>query len=370
LNSLKNLVSSESSPLILFTHIPDLVDPYEKGKDPSRTRSSWDINPDTRKIWEDLASKIKIPGIFAGHFHSNNKTIYGTNVGTTPLFVNAGIGEKTWVAPPLAGKNQRDGKPQARGFLLATITNTGAVRADVHWYFAGSEGERRKGSWNWALVPLLATVLAVLYGSWRSRYWLMNLLGGKPKVDTTKVDTTSGQPPSSEDPAGLEARLKDKLKAALKLKDYAINARLPVDDSIIERLNKANSSKSPLLYDENAPSDLDKALRDLTTITYPTTAETLDASEGPGGLSDSARKFMFRLLVLASVVLAVALVAVWRYHADKNPLWQSVTAACLGLLGSAIYIFFNLIGVLAEKAFSPNDTYSNSVRLVLGAILG
>jgi hypothetical protein len=144
LNSLKNLVSSESSPLILFTHIPDLVDPYEKEKDPSRKLSTWDISPNTRRIWEDLASKSQIPGIFAGHFHSNNKTIYG-NVGTTALFVNAGIGEKTWVAPPLAGKNQRDGKPQARGFLLANINeSSGAWQVDVKpfWYLiAGTQKE-------------------------------------------------------------------------------------------------------------------------------------------------------------------------------------------------------------------------------------
>ena len=164
----------------------------------------------------------------------------------------------------------------------------------------------------------------------------------------------------------LEEALWKKLEEALTLKDYAINANLDVDDDIIEKLNKASKSLSL----EHA-SDIDKALRDLTSITYPTTVETLRVSRGPGGLSESAQKLMFWLLVIAPVVLLVALVAVWQEQAGKYPvLWQSLIALCLGMLGSVVYIFFNLIGVMVERAFTPDDTYSNSIRLVLGAIVG
>ena len=118
------------APLLLFTHIPDLLDPF-------RNTRSWEIDPTTRNDWLTLAAKRQLVGIFAGHFHSNRQDLYATNSGTRKLFVDARDGEKTWVAPPLAGKNQRDGKPQARGFMLVDLdVSQGkfAVNARAVWY--------------------------------------------------------------------------------------------------------------------------------------------------------------------------------------------------------------------------------------------
>ncbi len=118
------------APLLLFTHVPDLLDPF-------RHTPSWELDLATRNDWLKLAAKQQLVGIFAGHFHSNRPDLYATNSGTRGLFVDARDGEKTWVAPPLAGKNQRDGKPQARGFMLVDLDLTQgkfAVNARAVWY--------------------------------------------------------------------------------------------------------------------------------------------------------------------------------------------------------------------------------------------
>lgn len=177
-------------------------------------------------------------------------------------------------------------------------------------------------------------------------------------------ESTSGQNQSKpeQDP-------RDKLKGAIDLKDYAINANLAVNDTIIKKLNQADASKS---LDSEHASNIDTALRDLTTITYPTTIETLRLSKGPRGLNPTARKFMRLLFILGPVVLLLALAAVWQSEADEKNilLWQSLIAVCLGFLGALVHIFLELIGVIVEKAFNTSDTYSNSARLVLGPIVG
>ena len=119
-----------ASPLLLFTHIPDLFDPYSN-------KPSWVIDTRIRADWLLQVAKPQLVGIFAGHFHSNRCDIYATNSGTQKLFIDPLDGQKTWVAPPLAGKNQRDGKPQARGFMLVSVeANQGKFSVDPTslWY--------------------------------------------------------------------------------------------------------------------------------------------------------------------------------------------------------------------------------------------
>src|ERR1044071_3170553 len=137
MESLGKLIDQEDSPLLLFTHIPDLIDPYEKEKNPGRTQSSWDIERQVRVEWGKLATRSRLAGIFAGHFHSAKLSVYANTVGTQYLSVDPIVTGKTWVAPPLAGKNQRNGGPQARGFMLVNIDQSpGALKIDASpvWY--------------------------------------------------------------------------------------------------------------------------------------------------------------------------------------------------------------------------------------------
>jgi len=114
-------------PLLLFTHVPDLKDPYRK-------TVSWEIQPKVRHLWEQQICAPNIIAVFAGHFHDSNRAIYGSPGGVRDLAVTECVAAKTWVAPPLAIKNQADKSPQARGFLLATVASTGVLHVDPIWY--------------------------------------------------------------------------------------------------------------------------------------------------------------------------------------------------------------------------------------------
>jgi len=128
--SLQTMVSASSSePILLFTHIPDLVDPYRK-------RPNWKINDEVRKEWKAAACDKEIAGIFAGHFHDSGRNLYGTTTGTASLVVPGSecVAKKTWVTPPLSIKNQIGKSPTARGLSVVRIFKDGQVKADVRWY--------------------------------------------------------------------------------------------------------------------------------------------------------------------------------------------------------------------------------------------
>jgi hypothetical protein len=110
----------------LFTHVPDLIDPYLK-------TPSWDIGPSERNTWNNLCN-TRIAAVFAGHFHSADRVNYGTNIRSLDPRVSGCSAIKTWVAPPLAAKNQPDPNRQARGLLLATVDAKAVRQVQVFWY--------------------------------------------------------------------------------------------------------------------------------------------------------------------------------------------------------------------------------------------
>ena len=114
-------------PLVLFTHVPDLKDPYRK-------TPSWEIQPKVRQLWEKEICGASTAVVFAAHFHDADRRIYATTTGTRDLAVSECVAGRTWVAPPLAAKNQVGKSPQARGFLLATVSVTGVQQTQAIWY--------------------------------------------------------------------------------------------------------------------------------------------------------------------------------------------------------------------------------------------
>ena len=150
-----------------------------------------------------------------------------------------------------------------------------------------------------------------------------------------------------------------KLKSAQKLKDYAISENLDVPDEIIEKLNK--SLKESKSIDE---SELDTAIRDLTSITYPTTIKTLQATE-----ELKPNRFLWSLVILSLLLLCLAIVGYVKPTVHPE-LWQSLLNVSLGMLGALVYVFFNIIGVMKAHAFEPDAKFENVVRIVLGGILG
>lgn len=125
INLIGDLADASAQPLVIFTHEPDLIDPYRK-------HSVWDIDAALRKEWEETACGAKVIGIFAGHLHDGNKATYaGVD---TSLAINPCVAAKTRVAPPLGEKNQWGGSGQARGFLRVQVSPAGIQSVDAAWY--------------------------------------------------------------------------------------------------------------------------------------------------------------------------------------------------------------------------------------------
>ena len=161
---LRKFVSpSATSPLIIFTHVPDVNDPF-------RRSPTWgDFAPDLRKDWDDEACRPNVIGIFAGHLHDPDRRYYGSPTGAQLLATTACIAAKTWIAPPLAVKNQQDRKPQARGFLVATVSPSLGIHAVVYWFELNQRPQHEcteKHSelhWcDWVQVSLLLLLLALV----------------------------------------------------------------------------------------------------------------------------------------------------------------------------------------------------------------
>jgi hypothetical protein len=115
------------APTLLFTHVPDL-------KDPLRQQPAWDLDARVRREWEGEARKPNVLGIFAGHFHDPRRSLYGTNAGVKALAVDSQVAEKTYLAPPLAIKNQLGLRTGARGFLLVTAGQSRINATEVQWF--------------------------------------------------------------------------------------------------------------------------------------------------------------------------------------------------------------------------------------------
>ena len=128
-------LTRDSGPALIFTHIPDLADPY-RVKNCKTRFASWSLVPADRDLWRRIAARQSVVALFAGHFHDDDRDTYRRPF---RLFASPEIDpvvvEKTYVAPPLAAKFQA--KPlQARGFLLASVQGGRVIRAEFHWFNA------------------------------------------------------------------------------------------------------------------------------------------------------------------------------------------------------------------------------------------
>lgn len=168
LSTLRRLIApAAKAPLIIFTHVPDLNDPYTK-------RLTWgDFDPNLRRDWEDEACRSNVLGIFAGHFHDPGRQYYGSPAGAQLLASSACVTSRTWVTPPLAVKNQRDKWPQARGLLLATVGPHQPVHAELHWFNAVNSTSPRTCHFGGRLFLILLAMLLILAAAgwllWPSR---------------------------------------------------------------------------------------------------------------------------------------------------------------------------------------------------------
>ncbi|MGD1046546.1 MAG: hypothetical protein ABR936_14660 [Bacteroidota bacterium] len=177
---------------------------------------------------------------------------------------------------------------------------------------------------------------------------------------------------------GIKSKLDSNLQRVLLLKDYAVANNFDVPDSVISDLAVAQTrlqgvdlrptEQTKLTIDvlSNLSVLIDRSVRDLTKLTYPTTIDTLLVSEGTTEIGAGWFKTILVVVSLFGIVAAVESF----YQIQPLKLWPSILAASTGLLGAIVYILFNVIGVISEKAFNLEDKYSNIVRLILGPIIG
>lgn len=123
----------KGEPHIIFTHIPNLEDPYRglTGKD---IHEAWQVDKSISDSWNKIILSKEVIGIFAGHFHDPRRVVYSQDYSWTNTRPDLVTSTKTWIAPPLAAKLQEKAEPQARGYLLVTVTATGTVAAAPYWY--------------------------------------------------------------------------------------------------------------------------------------------------------------------------------------------------------------------------------------------
>jgi len=116
-----------------------LDDPYKVDNPPKTgTAAAWNIDSSARDEWNRIISDKRLLAVFAGHLHDANRSRYLPPYSWQLARASrpSAVYEKTHLAPPLAAKFQMERAPQARGYLLATMTAKGIVRAEIRWFGA------------------------------------------------------------------------------------------------------------------------------------------------------------------------------------------------------------------------------------------
>ena len=133
--------ANASGPFLLFTHIPDLPDPFPDrqlngASDPKKKcslLSSWMLVRESRKAWTGVISNPKLVAIFGGHFHSMEETQYGGPYSAVSAEQSPAV-RNMYVAPPLALKNQWKTHNPRRGLLVVDVQDSRVRNAVIDWY--------------------------------------------------------------------------------------------------------------------------------------------------------------------------------------------------------------------------------------------
>jgi hypothetical protein len=158
------LAAKTSGPFLLFTHIPDLEDPYDgrqvnptTGKEEACSlTSSWMLahdleenqdpekEPTSRQDWAGILTNQNLVGVFVGHVHSPDASQYGGPFfpvstkqekqvqGSGPVEPPTAV-RKIYVAPPISRKDQWNTPNPRRGLLIIEVQGT-LVNAKIDWY--------------------------------------------------------------------------------------------------------------------------------------------------------------------------------------------------------------------------------------------
>jgi predicted MPP superfamily phosphohydrolase len=116
-------------PILVFTHEPEIVDPY-------RLLPIWDLKTNQLESWHELLCNDTVTAVFAGHLHSQDFSLYGTALPRASTGCGSKSAAATWIAPPLAAKNQNPLAPLARGLLWVRVGSARPYQVSVTplWY--------------------------------------------------------------------------------------------------------------------------------------------------------------------------------------------------------------------------------------------
>lgn len=162
-----------------------------------------------------------------------------------------------------------------------------------------------------------------------------------------------------------------KLTKVLVLRDYAIENNFDVPD---ETLFSLGSVQEKITVDDSkgVSADLDIIIKTLTQLLYPTNYESILIARR--SYNENFNIKLFRLgLFFISILFLIAAVVSYNLMCEENVIvkkFASILSISLGVLGSMVYIMFNIIGILNESAFNAQDSYANYTRILLGAVLG
>jgi len=116
--------NEKSEPVVIFTHIPDLHDPFT-------FEESWSLRKDARNLWDtSIAKNGALKAVFAGHFHSADETSYGEPRHLDPWYNASNVEPRFIVCPPLASKFQKPGH-RVQGLLIGTVDAQGTVTFEI-----------------------------------------------------------------------------------------------------------------------------------------------------------------------------------------------------------------------------------------------
>jgi 3',5'-cyclic AMP phosphodiesterase CpdA len=130
-----NRVAAEITPNlphVIFTHIPDLEDPYRgpTGKD---IHAAWQVDEAVASKWSSILASKEVVAVFAGHFHDSRRLVYMQDYTWATNRPDSVSGRKTWIAPPIAAKAQQSESVQARGLSIAFVSGDGSVSVSPIW---------------------------------------------------------------------------------------------------------------------------------------------------------------------------------------------------------------------------------------------
>lgn len=262
---------------------------------------------------------------------------------------------------------------------IATLVGIfGSVLIVVAYFFTNQQRQLDSQHWLFPLANLAGAtfILGSLYfqpnlpAALIEIFWIIiswyalakSSKGGSGVTNTESAATSEG---SSPQPSTLAASL----ATASELKDFAVRRGLPVPDKTLTDLSQVRAAIEANQIKENLGARLDMIIRDLTTVTWPTTIHTLAFTSGRIRVSFFQRHFRTMLFVLLGLSLILSITGSILMKSAPS-IGSHLVALSLGLLGSTTYVFFNLTNVVSEGAFDESDVFSSYARLMLGPAFG